>query len=83
VTSATSSSQPIFDAIDAGYWEFTGSVVDVKNEIITRPQVGEILCRKCIEPMPCEALRIARAACRPMVSPTTNRIATTPALRLP
>ncbi len=61
--SAVSSSQPIFDAIDAGHWEFTGSLVDVKNELITLPQVGEVLCRRCLEPMPCEALRVARACC--------------------
>jgi hypothetical protein len=77
-----SSSQPVFDAIDAGHWEFTGSDVDVKRGVITRAQIGKVLCRRCIEAMPCEVLRVARAACRPMAPPVGSRIYTTPSLRL-
>jgi hypothetical protein len=81
-TTPASCSQPLFDAIDAGHWQFTGSDIDVKNELITRPQVGQVLCRLDLEPMPCTALRTARAACRPMLAPTGSRIATTPAMGL-
>jgi hypothetical protein len=77
------SSQPIFDAIDAGHWQFIASVIDVKNGLITSPQVGEVLCRRCLEPMPCEPLRVARAACRPLASTHATSLVTTPALRLP
>jgi hypothetical protein len=61
----TSACQPIFDVIDAGHYEYTVNLADVKASRNTRGEVGLVLCRICGLPMPCSPLLAARRACPP------------------